>query len=427
MQYSRLVAYENYLGGHSMQDNMNEIEQKSIYGNWKKNCVVIVCFILISVFLYLGYILLYDTVYETCVVEAGNTIEASDFEKRGIGEIFFTEESLEIDTTELGVYTVEVQKGLFKHICQITVQDTTKPTAEGVELFIGVSIEVTPEECVTNVSDVTEVTYEFINEIDRELYEPQDVMIAIQDEGGNVTEVTSVITISDDIEAPVIDAPEMIESGLGEAIAYLQSISATDNSGNEVGLEIDNSEVDIETEGEYTVICTATDWVGNVTIQEVTVRIYEKSAEQEAVEAYADEVLAEITNDSMSEYDICYAIFLWCRNNISYSGSSEKGDWIGAAYDGFYYRAGDCYTYFATAKILLTQAGITNMDIEKISSSTEHYWNLVDIGEGWLHFDATRRLDGTLIFLWTDEELMAYSKNHYNSHNYDTSQYPDIL
>lgn len=380
----------------------------------------------VCLLLFFCYAMLFDTVYKSCVVEAGYTIEASDLEKRGIGEITFTENSTTIDTTKVGVYKVQVKKGLFTHTCEITVQDTKAPTAEGVEMTIGVLMEVNAEDCVTNVSDITTLSYEFVNVIDRELYESQNITIAIEDEGANVTEVVSVITVSDDLEAPVIEAPDVIESALGEGIAYLQSISTTDNSGNDVELEIDNSSVDIDTEGEYVITCTATDWVGNVATQEVTISIYKKSTEQETVEAYADEVLAEITDSSMSEYDICYAIFQWCRNNIAYSGHSEKGDWVAGAYDGFFYGSGDCYTYFATAKVLLTQAGITNMDIEKIPSDTTHYWNLVDIGDGWIHFDTTRRADGTQIFLWTDEELMAYSNANNLSHNYDASLYPDI-
>ncbi len=371
--------------------------------------------------------MLYDTVYQTCVVEAGYTVEASDFEKRGIGEISFVEDSMEIDTTVLGTYVVEVRKGMFIHSCEITIQDTVAPAAESVEMTIGVTMELTPEECVDNVLDATEVTYEFLNEIDKEYYEPQEIIVAIEDEGGNITEVISMITVSDDIEAPVISAPDEIVSALGEGIAYLDSISATDNSGNEVELEIDNSNVDINTEGSYIIICTATDWIGNVSTQELTVTIYKKSAEQQWVEDYADELLAKITDDTMSEYDVCYAIFMWCQTNISYIGTSEKGDWVLGAYTGFVYGAGDCYTYYATAKVLLTQAGITNMDIEKIPASTEHYWNLVDLGDGWLHFDCSKRADGTIIFLWTDEQLMEYSNYKNGSHNYDTSLYPDIL
>ena len=69
---------------------------------------------------------------------------------------------------------------------------------------------------------------------------------------------------------------------------------------------------------------------------------------------------------------------------------------------------------------------ILNMDIEKIPAKTVHYWNLVDIGDGWYHFDTTPRKDRPEIFMWTDEVLMEYSAKHNKSHNYDKSKYPEI-
>ncbi len=376
--------------------------------------------------LFFCYSIFYDTVYKTSVVEAGYTVQASDLEKRGFGNIAFASDAETIDTTQLGVQKVKVKKGFFTHTCEVKVQDTKAPVAQGKELTIGATIDILPEECVENATDVTALSYKFIDEINREIYDTQNIAIEVKDEAGNATRVESKITVSDDVEPPVIRAPEVLESGLGEAIAYKQNIKATDNSEKEVELAIDNSKVDIDTEGDYVVNCTATDWVGNKTSLEVKVRIVKKTSEQAAVEGHARDVLAQITNDSMSEYEICEAIFKWCQSNIAYSGHSEKGDWIAGANDGFVKGSGDCYTYFATAKVLLTQAGIKNMDIEKIPAETSHYWNLVDLGDGWIHFDTTRRADGTKVFLWSDEKLMAYSNSHKLSHNYDPDLYPEI-
>ena len=66
------------------------------------------------------------------------------------------------------------------------------------------------------------------------------------------------------------------------------------------------------------------------------------------------------------------------------------------------------------------------MDIEKIPAKTRHYWNLVDIGEGWYHFDTTPRKDRPTIFMWDEARMMDYSQNHNLSHNYDHSLYPVV-
>ena len=131
----------------------------------------------------------------------------------------------------------------------------------------------------------------------------------------------------------------------------------------------------------------------------------------------------------MSQYDKALAIFNYTKGNISYINHSEKGDYVRSAYEGLKLKRGDCYVYASTAKVLLTRAGITNMDIARIpSGSSMHYWNLVDIGDGqgWYHFDTTPRKDRPVIFLWNDQQIKDYSDRHNNSHNYDRSLYPVI-
>ena len=88
------------------------------------------------------------------------------------------------------------------------------------------------------------------------------------------------------------------------------------------------------------------------------------------------------------------------------------------------------YSSSCMAKAMLTRAGITNMDIERIPAGNSlHYWNLVDIGDGhgWYHFDTTPRVDGNpTILLWTDAQMMEYSQAHGNCFNYDRAVYPAI-
>ncbi len=79
--------------------------------NKKVWIIVASIMIVLGVGCYLGYTYLYDTVYTSCVVEIGYIIEASDFEKQGYGEIYFTEDEPELDTNELGIYEVQITKG----------------------------------------------------------------------------------------------------------------------------------------------------------------------------------------------------------------------------------------------------------------------------------------------------------------------------
>ena len=65
-------------------------------------------------------------------------------------------------------------------------------------------------------------------------------------------------------------------------------------------------------------------------------------------------------------------------------------------------------------------SGVHSIDFNKIIPQPE------DIGDGWYHLDTTPRKDHPTIFYWTDEQLMEYSAQHNNSHNYDHDAYPKV-
>jgi hypothetical protein len=146
----------------------------------------------------------------------------------------------------------------------------------------------------------------------------------------------------------------------------------------------------------------------------------------------AEGILEQITNENMSKAEVAAAIYNWVRFNISYNGHSDKDrGWAAGAYDGFTAHQGDCYTYYATAKALFDVAGIPNVDVTKVvtpqTSSSSHYWSLINLGDGWYHVDCTPRNNQQTesFFLFTDEELLDYSKKNRNCHNFDSNAYPD--
>ena len=154
----------------------------------------------------------------------------------------------------------------------------------------------------------------------------------------------------------------------------------------------------------------------------------EKSEMHHSVDAMADEVLAGITNDSMSLEEKARAIYSWVRGNLRYVNRSEKGDWVKAAYDGFRRKSGDCYTYYSVSLALLSRAGIPSIEVVRLDG--HHWWNLINCGDGWYHFDTTPRSAGGTFCLLTDQELLDYSNRHvtsgmpYGSHGFDRSIYP---
>lgn len=110
--------------------------------------------------------------------------------------------------------------------------------------------------------------------------------------------------------------------------------------------------------------------------------------EQEKVDQTADQILDSIFEEGMTPREKARAIYDWVRGNLTYDGNYENNtDWVKAAFDGFQSRRGDCYVYFGVTKALLNRAELENLDIVKKGGG--HYWSMVNLGEGWYHYDTT--------------------------------------
>lgn len=231
-----------------------------------------------------------------------------------------------------------------------------------------------------------------------------------------------------DTQAPAVSAND-IEIETGSSISYRSAITYSDNvdSTEDLTLAVDNTKVDTNQAGVYTAPFTVTDKAGNVASGSLTVTVKDPITPQEQ-EVYdlADEVLAEILTDDMDMEKKARVIYDWIRSNVHYINHSEKDSWVQGAKEGLVDGKGDCFVFASTAKVLLTRAGIPNMDVVKATTNPSHYWNIIDIGDGWYHYDTTPRKDGSEFFMWTDAELEAYSKEHDNCHNFDRSLYPEI-
>lgn len=151
---------------------------------------------------------------------------------------------------------------------------------------------------------------------------------------------------------------------------------------------------------------------------------------QEKLDEQVQKVLDKIITDGMTKLEQAKAVWSFTKGGISYTGSSEKSDWISGAYEGLTTRRGDCFTYYAVSRALLTALGIDNLEVQRVGGVTSHYWNLVNCGDGWYHFDATPRsskLPYFVSFMFTDEEAADYTARVGGGREYyafDGSLYP---
>lgn len=309
--------------------------------------------------------------------------------------------------------------------------DVTPPKGVAYDQIVWWKKEMpSPEEFVKEMKDDTEITVTYQTEPDMTLWEKeQTVRILLTDEGNNQTMLVSSMLLRLDEEAPKMQGIYNLTIFEGESIQYRKYLKVTDNLDENPKITIDSSQVNRNKAGTYYVTYRAEDKAGNVAEEEIFVTVMEKvPVTQEMVDEMADQVLAEIITEGMSDWDKAYAIYRWTKRNIAYTGHTDPSDMVAGAYQGLKYRAGDCFTFCSVAHMLYQRAGFQTMKVSRTAGYLNHYWNYVNLGDGWYHCDSNLYCaDGFEAFMKTTEELIAYTTNVMNRPDYyvyDESLYP---
>ncbi len=150
---------------------------------------------------------------------------------------------------------------------------------------------------------------------------------------------------------------------------------------------------------------------------------------QEGLDELVRQAIDNIITPGMTRLEQAKAVWKFTKTGISYTGKSDKSDWRAGAYEGLRSRRGDCFTYYAVSRALLTALGIDNLEVQRVGGPTSHYWNLVNCGDGWYHFDATPRsskMPYFVSFMFTDKEAADYTaRAGRNYYSFDGSRYPE--
>lgn len=321
--------------------------------------------------------------------------------------------SYELSNKPVGTHEL-VLKGQFSGLgVSVTVIDTVAPVITLHDLTTDRGVLPSPSEFVETCRDATSVSYEYDSEPD--VSETGDIYVTIvaTDEGGNKTRESAWLSIIVDITPPVLYGVKNIYSYEGDSISYRAGVSAIDAADGRVTVYVDSSQVKTSTAGTYPITYRATDSSGNTVTQ--SAYVYVRKVTQATLDEYADSILGQILTDGMTEREKAKAIYDWCRETLKYSTVTSylMGNYYKAAYSGYRLHYGNCYTYYAVARSLLTRAGITNQMIQRDNPSKPHYWNLVKIDGYWYHFDTCPQPYPNNIgcFLLTDAEVADYSTN----------------
>ena len=207
----------------------------------------------------------------------------------------------------------------------------------------------------------------------------------------------------------------------GEKHNYLDFIEVEDDRDGKVKVTVDTSKVNFDKKGTYVITYKAVDAEGN--IAKATAKVGVRLAGEQA-DTYAAIILEDIIKDSWSAEKKARAIYKYVDNNIAYTGNSNKSSWEKEAVNGLLNGRGDCFTYYAVSRLLLTRAGVPNIEIRRVQGHGNHWWNMVSIDGELYHFDTCPRKGGGDFCLVTDKQLTGYSKTHGNSHIWDYEKKP---
>lgn len=371
--------------------------------------------------------------FKRYTVEAGDELTA--YEICGEGAYFGEDYDPEC-VNRAGAYYFTVHTPKRDRTVRLKVVDTKAPEVTVKDVLFAVNGEMpSPLDFIDTVFEPNGLSGEFVSEIpDTKSLGDYEMKVRYLDASGNKTKTFTVkMTQIYDSVPPTLEVDPVITAYLGESVEYLPHVYMSDNCVGELTINADESGLDLENTGEYTVYLTALDGVGNRSERaEVTVKVVERYTDALFEELIAD-VAREVSAKNASAEIICRRIYDYTRAAVDYVGSSQKGDVKRAAYYGIVSGEGDCYTYFSLAKVLLDYFEIENLDIERARGYTvdTHFWSMVNIGSAdepkWYHFDCTElRRDeydhsGCLL---TDKQIDAYTKIRKDFYKYNKNEYP---
>ncbi|MDE6851862.1 MAG: Ig-like domain-containing protein [Lachnospiraceae bacterium] len=193
---------------------------------------------------------------------------------------------------------------------------------------------------------------------------------------------------------------------LKKTYRFKEHVKAVDARDGKVPISVDTSRINWKKEGIYKVYYTAEDKSGNQTKAWAKVQVCIPGA----AEQIADIILSTKIKSGSEEQKL-RKIYQYVQGNCSYTGTGGHTNWRTVAANGIRSHSGDCFTYYAISKLLITRAGIPHIMVRRYPERKgyNHWWNLVYVRGGWYHFDTTPRNRKGYFCLQTDEQLHMYS------------------
>ena len=330
-----------------------------------------------------------------------------------------------------GDYEVVINANGLIFVSTVKVADTSPPTSRPADRTICLGTAAEPSFFIADASDASEFSASFKSTPDFTAIGTQEVTVILEDILGNTSEYTSSLTIVVDTVPPVISGVVNQTVHIGDNVSYRSGVSAYDNVDGDVQVSIESSAVNVQKAGTYSVTYSAADSGGNASVRLSTITVIDLNYDM--VYELADQVLAAIITDDMDPAVKVQRIWRWTHDNITYAGTHET-ETLRGAYSGLRTRRGNCFIYYAVSEVLLNRAGFDTMRATRVGGRTNHFWNLINIGTGWYHYDATPILGTSVnLYMFTSVQAAEYTRRitnntiYTNYYVFDRSLYPPIV
>lgn len=314
-----------------------------------------------------------------------------------------------INKASVGEYTITLTNNGKEYVINIKIQDTTAPELELKDVTIYDDEKVDKSKFIVSAKDASgKVETTLLTEIDYKKIGTQVIKIEAKDQYENKIEKEANLTIKKDTEGPVFSGLKEMTVAKNSSVNYNSGVKAVDAKEGNCEFTVDTSKVNIGVAGTYYATYTSKDSKGNTTTarRKITVKHNQEDTNNKFNEFY---------NTYLAGKD-ALGIVSTIRNEISYNSSWGEDDPV---WYGLTNRKGNCYVHVLLVQKALNKAGITNQVVKTIDGT--HYWNLVNIGGVWRHYDSTP--GNHLIGPATDDEKFASSAM--KGRDWNRSAYPE--
>ncbi len=188
-----------------------------------------------------------------------------------------------VDNKKLGQYQIEYHYQDKEFILKVDVIDVLPPTFETINTKILRNETVDPQTLVKNICDDSQTIVYFKKDYLFNEVKTYRVDIVVEDAYENKTEKHAYVLVEEkDTQPPTLTGLDKITALLGDAVNLESGVTIKDDHDNHPQLTIDDSKLNLSTEGEYEVFYFVEDKYGNKASYSRKVEILNKYANREA-------------------------------------------------------------------------------------------------------------------------------------------------